>query len=259
MSDVTDEDVDGLNFKGLLAAIGFNAVLALLAFSVWAEWGPYEWAAAAQLAVMDSYGQKLTLILVLFLFVIPGALLLAPVLKAGRLVWAVAFGLPAVALALHFAAMSYFLATGGPASSPSFADAVDSATFLPRAFTLKTTQLAPLDVDRAAGIHTSHFDDEYIPFVKDAWPANATPVVLESKASLLDGIEREGVVDGNIRRAPLPYLVRRAWGPDAPTLGIIVTHGESVRDYWLLPAIFYVLALLYGAWRLWKMRRAPVS
>ncbi len=245
--------------KGLLAAIGFNLVLILLAFSFWAEWGPYAWAAAAQIAVMDSYSAKLTFFVVAIVFVPIVLLLLAPVLKATRAVWAVAFGVPVLAVSLHFAASAYFLVTGGePARGTSFADAVDSASFLPRDFALKTAQLAPLDVDRAAGIHrsTSYDDEEYIPFAQASWPADQTPVVFESKRYDLERVARDGVVEGNIRRGPLPYLVRRAWGPEAPTLGIIVTHRESVREYWLLPAIFYALLLLYAGWRGWKMLRA---
>ena len=246
--------------KGFLAAIGFNLLLLLLAFSVWAEWGPYAWAAAGQLAVMDSYSGKLTLFLMLIVLVPPAVVLLSHVLGAGRAVWAVAFGSPALALTLHLAATGYFLVTGGSAPErASFADAVGTASFLPRSFTLDAAELPPLDLGHAASIRTSaagYDDSNYIPFAKTAWPDDRTPVVLESKRIHLDEIAAGGQIDGNIRHGPLPYLVRRAWGPEAPTLGIIVTHKESVRDYWTAPAITYVLLLLFAGWRLWSVKRA---
>ena len=250
----------GLHARGFLAAVGLNAVLALLAFCFWAEWGPYAWVAAGQLAVMDSYSTKLTLFLVLLAFAVPIVLLLMPIFKAGRAVLAVAFGVPALAVALHLATTAYFLVTGGPAAeSASFPAAVGSASLLPRPFSLKAAQLAPLDVDRTAGIRRSssgYDDEEFIPFARVSWPADDTPVVLEARRIDFDEINRSGEIQGNVRRAPLPYLVRRAWGPDAPTVAIIVTNRESVREYWMLPAIFYILLFLFGAWRLWKTRRA---
>lgn len=249
-----------MHLKGFLAAIGFNLLLALLVFSLWAEWGPYAWAAAGQLAVMDSYSGKLTLLVVLIVFLPPMIVVLGPVLGAGRAVWAVAFGIPVLALALHLAATGYFLVTGGsPPESASFADAVRTASFLPRSFRLDTAQLPGLDLDHAAGISTSaaaYDDDDYIPFAKTAWPEDRTPVTLQSKRIHLDKIAAGGPIEGNIRRGPLPYLVRRAWGPEAPTLGIIVAHKESVRDYWVAPAIAYVLLLLFAGWRVWRIRRA---
>ena len=248
-----------MNAKTLLAAIGFSLLLLLFAFSLWAEWGPYAWVAAAQVAMFDSYGEKLTFMLTLILFIIPVIALSIPLFNAGRRAWQVALALPALALLAHLGLTGYYMAVGDPGPVlTTTADAIAAAKLLPRSVLLDHAQLAQLDTEHATGISSSanSWDDVfYVPFAPPTWRDAASPVVLVSKQGDLDALASGGPVEGSVRLGPLPYLVRRDWDTGATAMAVIITNKESVREYWLPPTIGYVLLFLFLGWLYWKSRR----
>src|SRR5436309_4244741 len=108
--------------------------LALLcAFSIWAEWGPYAWIAAAQIALQGGYGGSTNLVVTVFLFLVIGGLVtkwLGPAVAAaarGAVIIAAALVLAHLFLGVYFIA----LRDNAPARV-SFTDAAQNVTWLPR-------------------------------------------------------------------------------------------------------------------------------
>jgi len=256
-----------MTIKGFLAAIAFIVALFVFAFSLWAEWGPYSWAAAIQIAIMDEYEVTITLLL-MFLMFLPLAFVLLPHITASGLsAQVLAFGVPALFVLVHIAATVYFLFTDDtPADSSTFASALRGATFLPHSFVLQRRELPAMDFDHASGVETSRSSsgssdrgDMFIPFVDTIWPDPRTPVVFKSDSVRLEFLSKEESLEGTIRKAPLPYLVRRTLTDNHSTFAIIVENQGSVRMFWLMPAILYGLALIFGAKSMLKSRRTQVK
>lgn len=240
--------------RSLYYAAVASALVALLAFSLWAEWGPWAWVAAAQLAVIKAYGVSLTGIIVALAFILP----MIPLwyrMDGSRPTLALAVGLPVAAIAVHLGMTVFFCATGGAAAgSSSFAEAVAGAGFLPKNFRMDAASLPPVLNERTVGVHGSiEGNSSYTPF--DALAADGTPVVLRMEE--LDTYSPNfHPLSGFIYKAPLPYLVRRDWPAPRPLFAVVVVYGKSVREFWAFQALFYALALGYGAWRWYKAAKA---
>lgn len=244
-----------ITIPGFLAAIAFNAVVFSFAFFFWTERGPYQWIAAAQCAVMESYGQMFTLILMIFLFMPIGLLLVRPIHRAGRWACFIAYGPTLLAVGAHFLMTVYFLITGGTRSEGATLDeAVRSATFLPQAVSIDTKFFNALDESFSAHIarETSRIEtyrkelrgSYYIPFQKEVSHDPRFPVVLRSGGFALEGLSRRPEVEGMIYKAPLPYLLRRNWGGNDAAFGVIISNQQSVQNYWLPFGILYGVMLI---------------
>lgn len=241
-----------MTIKGFLAAIAFVVLLFLFAFSIWAEWGPYAWVAAVQIATMNEYAEKLTFLLVFLLFWFPAMALFPHINAAGRPTQILAFGIPALFAFVHISATVYFLCIGGtPPERSTLASALRSTTFLPQGITLKTTELPAMDLEHVSGItrsgSASDYGDMYIPFVNTIWPNPEMPVVLKTDSFWLKYPSKDGSMEGTLRKAPLPYLVRRSWTENHSKFAIIFENRGSIRMYWLQPAIIYAIGLFFGA------------
>lgn len=248
-------------FKALLSALGFTLVLGAFAFSLWAEWGPFAWVAAAQLAIMDSYSGKLTFILTFVLFLIPAMILLFQFISGGRAAIVIGFGVPALLVLAHLAATIFFVSTGGAQiESPAFDVAVRGANFVPKNITLERSLLPDLELDRASGVKSSTSSDDdaelYIPFASTAWPSPDTMVVLKSTPAKLKKLAGAESLKGVLQKAPLPYLVRSSW-PQSPSLFVVLIEDQAtVRGSWMAAAAVYVVLFIWGAVKLFKSWRA---
>ena len=208
---------------------------------------------------MDRYSPSLSFILTMVLFLPFGTMLTLPLSGSSLAVRAIAFGIPICLATIHFSAAIYYLYKGGEAaeSSPLLA-AVQSAALAPRAVILEKDVLAFADLEHISGITRSSSGkggDYYIPLRPSHWPSDQPPVLLKVSDIRLDRLSRESRLEGTIRRGPLPYLVRRNLPANMETFGVIIAHGDSVRWFWLTPAIMYGIGLLYWARSSWDGRR----
>lgn len=244
-----------ITILGFLAAITFNAVVFSFAFFFWTERGPYQWIAAAQYAVMESYGQKLTLILMIFLFMPIGLLLVRPIHRSGRWACFIAYGPSLLAVGAHFLMTAYFLITGGTHSEGTTLDeAVRSATFLPQAVSIDTKFFNALDESFSTHIarQTSRIEtfrkelsgSHYIPFQKEVSHDPRFPVVFRSGGFALEVLSRQPEVKGMIYKAPLPYLLRRNWEGNDAAFGVIISNQQSVHEHWLPFGMLYGVVLI---------------
>ncbi len=244
-----------ITIPGFLAAIAFNAVVFSFGFLLWTERGPYQWIAAAQYAVMESYGQRLTLILMVLLFMPIGLLLVRPIHRSGRWACFIAYGPSLLAVGAHFLMTAYFLITGGTRSEgTTLNEAVRSATFLPQAVSIDTKFLSALDESHSAHIarETSRIEtyrkeisgSHYIPFQNEVSHDPRFPVVFRSGGFALEGLSRQAEVEGMIYKAPLPYLLRRNWEGDNAAFGVIISNQQSVHEYWFPFGILYGVVLI---------------
>ena len=242
----------------LLGALGFVLLLCAFAFSLWAEWGPYAWVAAAQVALMNSYSEKLTFVLTFVPFLIPAVILLFLFISGGRAVKAVGFGVPVMLVLLHLLATIYFVSTGGTqADASSFDSAVQSASFVPQNITLEKSKLPALDLEKASGIKAAYSPDDgadlYIPFTS---PSSETRVILRSKPENLKKQAAGASLTGVIHKAPLPYLVRHSWPQNPSVFAVIIEDGANVRGSWMGAAVVYIVLSIWGAVTLFKSWRA---
>jgi hypothetical protein len=227
-----------VTISGFLAAIAFNVVIATFIFSFWTERGPYHWLAAAQYSMMESYSQKLTLILTIFIFMPLALLLVRPILNAKRWGRIVAFGPFLLLVAAHIIITIYFLCTGGSRSSgTTLNEAVRSATFLPHAVTIDTKFLETLDRDFSTHIayqgrhnysSVAYSGSHYIPLKFDSSSDPDMPVIFKSGGFALETLSEQMQVDGMIYKSPLPYLLRRNWGHDDAVFGMIICRYEGI-------------------------------
>jgi hypothetical protein len=247
-----------MSAKSLLSALGFVLLVCTFAFSLWAEWGPYSWVAAAQMAIMDSYSGKLTFVLTFVLFLIPAMLLL--VISKGRLAKMIALGVPGLLVLLHLVATIYFVSSGGTqAEAPTFESAIRSASFVPHNITLEKSKLPALDLEKTSGITSAGSSgagaELYVPFTSTSWPSPETMVVIKSIASDLSKLAGGESLRAVIHKAPLPYLVRHSWPQNPSIFAIIIEHRATVRGSWMGAAAVYVVGLIWGAWTLFKSWR----
>lgn len=243
-----------VTISGLLAAIAFNVVIATFIYSFWTERGPYHWLAAAQYSMMESYSQRLTLILTIIIFMPFALLLVRPILNAKRWGRIVAFGPFLLLVAAHFIITVYFLSTGGSRSSgTTLNEAVSSATFLPHAVTIDTKFLETLDRDYSTHIayqgrhnynSAAYSGSHYIPLKFDNSSDPHMPVIFKSGGFALETLSEQMQVDGMIYKSPLPYLLRRNWGRDDAVFGVIICNGKSVRGHWFGFGMIYAVSLL---------------
>lgn len=228
----------------------------MFAFSLWAEWGPYAWIAAAQIAILDSYFGKATFMLTLVLFLMPAMLLLFMFISAGRGVKAIGFGIPGLLVLAHFGTAVFFVINAGKqADSSTFEIAARGAGFLPQNIAIETAKLPQLDLKQAAVVNSGTSEEVYVPFAAAAWPLPDTPVVLKSSPAKLKALAGTPNLKGTIRLAPLPYLVRRAWTQNHALFAVIVEEQVTVFGFWLPAAILYGVGLFWGVWSLFKSRR----
>ncbi|MCX6852901.1 MAG: hypothetical protein NTY98_28760 [Verrucomicrobia bacterium] len=250
-----------MSIKGLLCAVGFVLLVGTFAFSLWAEWGPYSWLAAAQVALMDSYSEKLTFVLSFVFFLIPAMLLLFLFISGGRAAKLVGLGVPVLLVLIHLVATIYFVGTGGTqADASSFESAVHSASFVPQNITLEKSKLPALDLEKASGIKAAHSSDDgadlYIPFTS---PSSGARVILRSKPENLKKLAAGASLTGLIHKAPLPYLVRHSWPQTASVFAVIIEEGANVRGSWMAAAAVYIVLIIWGAVTLFKSRRAKAA
>lgn len=250
-----------MSIKALLSALGFVLLAGAFAFSLWAEWGPYSWVAAGQVALMDSYSEKLTFVLTLVLFLIPAMLLLLLSVSAGRMAKAVALGVPGLLVLVHFAATIFFVGSGGAqVEGSTFESAVRSAGFMPQNITLERRRLPDLKLDQASGMKSSTGSDDgaelYIPFASTSSPSPETMVVLKSTPANLKKLAEAESLKGVLRKAPLPYLVRKSWPQNHTIFAITFEDQATVRGLWMPAVAVYVVGLIWGAVSLFKSWRA---
>lgn len=250
-----------MSIKALLCAVGFVLLVGTFAFSLWAEWGPYSWLASAQLALIDSYSEKLTFVLTFVLFLIPAMILLFVFISGVRAARAVALGVPGLLVVLHLGATIYFVSTGGTqADASSFDSAVHSASFVPQNITLEKSKLPALDLEKASGIKAAHSPDDgadlYIPFTS---PSSEARVVLRSKPENLKKLAAGASLTGLIHKAPLPYLVRHLWPQNPSVFAVIIEEGANVRGSWMGAAAVYIVLIIWGAVTLFKSWRAKAA
>ncbi|MHB1081967.1 MAG: hypothetical protein ACYC67_21435 [Prosthecobacter sp.] len=250
-----------MSMKALLSAVGFVLLVGAFAFSLWAEWGPYAWVAAAQLAVMDSYSEKLTFILTFLLFLIPALVLLFQFFSGGRLAQAVGLGVPVVLILIHLAATVFFVSSGGSQlEAATFESGIRTANFVPQNITLERRLLPDLMLDQASGVKSGSSSDDsadlYIPFAASSWPSPETMVVLKSTPAHLEKLAEAENLEGVLRKMPLPYLVRSSWPQNPSIFAIVIEDRTSVRGLWIPAAAVYVLFLIWGAVSFFKSRRA---
>jgi hypothetical protein len=236
-----------MSTKAFFAAIGLIVTLLLFAFSLWAEWGPYAWTAAIQVAIGGSYYGLVAYMATFIIFCVPTIFLGKVVMASGRWAFLLAFGVPAALVAVHLSLTVYYLVTGGvQVDSSTFSSAVREAGFLPRNIELDARKLAALDTEHASHLRkrrSSSKDegDVYIPFVSSVWLDDGTPVVFKSKSDSLKQLASGKPVKGMIRKMPLPYLVRRSLPDSKSTCAVIIESSSSVRFYWGLAVAFYIL------------------
>jgi hypothetical protein len=247
--------------KGLLCAVGFVLLVGTFAFSLWAEWGPYSWLAAAQVALMDSYSEKLTFVLTFVLFLIPAMILLFLFVSGGRSAMAVGLGIPGLLVLLHLVATIYFVSTGGTqADASSFDSAVHNASFVLQNITLEKSKLPALDLEKASGIKAAHSPDDgadlYIPFTS---PSSEARVILKSKPENLKKLAAGASLTGVIHKAPLPCLVRHSWPQNPSVFAVIIEDGANVRGSWMAAAAVYIVLIIWGAVTLFKSWRAKAA
>ena len=247
-----------MSIKGLLCAVGFVLVVGTFAFSLWAEWGPYSWVAAAQVALIESYSEKLTFVLTFVFFLIPAVILLILFVSGGRAAKVVGLGIPGLLVLLHLVATIYFVGTGGTqADASSFDSAVHSAGFVPQNITLERSKLPALDLEKASGIKAAHSPDDgadlYIPFT---FPSSEARVILRARPENLKKLAAGASLTGVIHKAPLPYLVRHSWPQNSSVFAVIIEEGVTVRGSWMAAAAVYVVGLIWGVVTLFKSWRA---
>ena len=243
----------------LLGALGFVLLVCAFAFSLWAEWGPYAWVAATQVALIDSYSEKLTFVLTLVLFLIPAVIIL--VTSRGRGARMISLGIPGLLVLLHLAATVYFVSTGGTQSdASSFDSAVQSASFVAQNITLEKSKLPALELEKASGIKAAHSPDDgadlYIPFTS---PSSEARVILKSKPENLKKLAAGASLAGVIHKAPLPYLVRHSWPQNPSVFAVIIEEGANVRGSWMGAAAVYIVLIIWGVVTLFKSRRAKAT
>ncbi|WP_395741596.1 hypothetical protein [Prosthecobacter sp.] len=247
-----------MSIKALLSALGFILLVGTFAFSLWAEWGPYSWVVSAQMAIMDSYMQKLTFILTFLLFFAPAIILQLSFTSAGGAAKLIGFGIPGLLVLAHFALTAWLVGTGGTQlEGASFDTAVRQAGFIPQNITLDRRQLPDLKLDQASSLQSSGSSEElYIPFAPASWPSPDTMVVLKTSPDRLQKLAQADELQGVLRKTPLPYLVRKSW-PRNPSLFAIIIEDKASTRTLLLPAAFiYLLAIIGGISHLFKSRRA---
>lgn len=247
-----------MSAKSLLAALGFVLVIGMFAFSLWAEWGPYAWIAAAQIALLDSYFGKATFILTLVLFLVPAMLLLFMFISAGRGVKAIGFGVPALLVLAHFVAAVFFVCTTAKQAGTvtTFESITKGTCFLPQNIILERSKLPALDLDQASGVKSNQSSDElYVPFATSSWPSPDTPVVLKSTPENLKKLAGAENFKGIVRRAPLPYLVRHAWTQNHALFAVVLEDQATVFGFWFPAVVVYAVMLIWGAWSFFKSRR----
>ena len=247
-----------MSIKALLCAVGFVLLVGTFAFSLWAEWGPYAWVAAAQVALMDSYSEKLTFVLTFVFFLIPAMILLFLFISGGRAAKVIGLGVPGMLILLHLVATIYFVGTGGTqADASSFDSAVHSAGFVPQNITLEKSKLPALDLEKASGIKAAYSPDDgadlYIPFTS---PSPEARVILRSKPENLKKLAAGASLTGLIHKAPLPYLVRHSWPQNPSVFAVIIEDGANVRGSWMAAAAVYIVLIIWGAVTLFKSWRA---
>lgn len=250
-----------------LVALGFNVIVALGIFSLWAQWGPYEWIAALQFRFLAREYPALTFILTLVICGFPALLLRGLASGGGRLARILTYVPAGLALAAHLGATLYFLITAAsPPENTSIATAAHDATFLPHQVRLTPDNILLLNQrlmgDLAAAPPESGGDPQrqqlYLPFYPSQWPDEKTPVFLSlKKASLESHRESPTEIVGTIRIRPLPYLARRSAPPSTPLFSTVLTEYESVRAPWIVAAVIYAFLAIYLARRFWLARRIP--
>jgi hypothetical protein len=242
----------------LLCALGFVLLVGTFAFSLWAEWGPYAWVTAAQMAIMDSYFGKLNFVLTFVLFLIPAMILLFA--SRGRVAKTIALGVPGLLLLVHFIATIYFVSTGGTqAEATTFESAVRSASFIPQNITLERSNLPEPELEKTSGIRSGSSDagaELYVPFTPSSWPSPDIRVVLKTKSENLTKLAAGETLTGVIHKAPLPYLVRHSWPQNPSLFAVIIEDRATVLGSWLGAAVVYAVLLIWGASNLFKSRHA---
>lgn len=238
---------------GYAAAILFVGVVVGFFYSFWTQRGPYQWLVSAQYSLMESYSQKLTLLILLLLFTPCVLVLLIPVMRAGKWARLVAFLPICVMVAMHFSIAVYYFATGGRESKvTTLAVAAHSAHFLPRAVTLERKDWAAMNVNDSTHVpyETSSMSQESMKYRGEHFThftliqsadlaAFRKPIVCKSGGYMLEQMSTQTHVDGIIYQSPLPYLFRRNEGLSDAPFGIVFSYGESIREYWSSFVLLY--------------------
>lgn len=255
---------------GIAAALLLNFLMVGFALSLWMEQGPYHWAAAAQFRMMETYSQKITMLVTVCFFSFFAIFLLKPILRSGRWVRTLAFG-PIILLGIvHFSLSVYFFATGGsPSKELRLVEAVQTATLLPHSVLMKKGELDGLNYSYATHIarqtnrisqSSPKYNGSHFILIETSDAAVfPLPVVMKSSGSMLDQMAEDTHVDGLIYRAPFPFLLRQEWGDRAANYGVIFSNGESVREYWSVIVMMYAILIvvcLLGLFSRWRNNRA---
>lgn len=259
------------------AAMAIAAVILLVGFSWWTEWGPLNWIAR----IFSGEGRYNLSTFLGGAIVGLSVMLLLPFLRVdGRLdrgATFLAFGVPALCLMLVFGlGVRTLLRDLDEEPLASFHAAIDEAGFLPRIYridraTLSSADpgeslLANLDLDAALQISETStrrggdaftwVEGTYIPVAKALWPANGTPVFFRLHETREEFQVKELTSTSvAMHKAPIHPLVRRQ-KPEWNSIFAVVIETDSFAKVDVMGLVVGVgLSLVIGGAMLVKNLR----